>query len=128
MDANFNFYIPPAPGKITFSLATFRQYFESGHLHHRNSYYVDQIQNLLTYFSRSQLLIISFSDLVTRTPKVMYQKDHKRYSLNLSYILSNQFTPPPPPPLLLISIGDECYFESFWYTQHMGSQCTAASR
>ena len=70
MDASFNFYVPPAPGKITFSLATFRQYFESGHLHHRNSFYVDQIQNLLTYFSRSQLLIISFSDLITRTPKV----------------------------------------------------------
>lgn len=38
MDQNFNFYNPPAPGKITFSLATFRQYFESGHLHHRNRF------------------------------------------------------------------------------------------
>ena len=70
MDPSNNFYTPPAPGKIVLALATFRQYYESQRLVVSNSFYLEHIQNLLTYFSRKQLLVISFSDLVTRTPKV----------------------------------------------------------
>ena len=70
MDASNNFYSPPAPGKIALSLATFRQYYESNRLMLSNSFYLEHIVNVLTYFSRKQLLIISFSDLVTHTPKV----------------------------------------------------------
>ena len=71
MDASDHFYTPPVPGKITPALATFRQYFESRRLLVTNSFYLEHILNLLTYFSRRQLLVVSFSDLVTRTPKVL---------------------------------------------------------
>ena len=70
MDESNNFYTPPAPGKIAPALATFRQYFESHRLVVSNSFYLEHILNMLTYFSRRQLLVISFSDLITRTPKV----------------------------------------------------------